>query len=144
MSVVELITIQEQLNNRKSLPIQGYVDKNGCLICNSHKLRDGDYPAITRKGKKWLMHRYIFTKWCEEIPQGMSVRHKCNNTLCINPDHLELGTHWDNMQDKIRAGNQPKGSKHAGAKLNEEKVYYIRFVATESNKELAEKYGETV
>ncbi len=34
------------------------------------------------------------------------VRHRCHNRRCINPDHLQLGTAWDNRQDEYaRRGN---------------------------------------
>jgi hypothetical protein len=74
------------------------------------------------------------------IPAGMIVRHKCDEPLCINPDHLELGTHADNARDKVARNRQPKGTQIKSAKLNEEAVYYIKFISTENDKELAGRY----
>lgn len=34
------------------------------------------------------------------IPEGMQVRHLCHNKLCINPEHLEVGTAKQNAQDR--------------------------------------------
>jgi len=143
MKIVQIITIPEQLNHGKCKPIQAYVDDNGCHVCTSHSLRDGDYSSVTRNGKNQLVHREVYEFYFGPIPMGMIVRHTCHNTRCINPAHLILGTQWDNMQDKVKAGRQPRGSGHPSAKLNEEKVYYIRYVSEESNKDLAEKYGVT-
>ena len=39
---------------------------------------------------------------------GLVVRHKCDNPRCINPDHLELGTQRDNVQDCVKRDRRPK------------------------------------
>jgi hypothetical protein len=54
------------------------------------------------------------------------VLHKCDNRLCVNPEHLFLGTNAVNMADKCAKGRQTKGEQHGPAKLTEAAVLAIR------------------
>lgn len=55
------------------------------------------------------------------------VRHTCDNPSCVNPSHLELGSHQDNMNDMVRRGRTRsiRGSKNYSAKLTEPEVLQI-------------------
>lgn len=59
------------------------------------------------EGTRWLAYRLMYTITNGEIPEGKVVRHLCDNSLCCNPKHLQLGTQSENEQDKYlndRAG----------------------------------------
>jgi hypothetical protein len=61
-----------------------------------------------------------------DIPSGIVVRHKCNNPKCARPEHLALGTHKDNSQDMVAAGNSVRGPRNSLAKLTWEQVNGMR------------------
>jgi len=141
LPLYQTITLPEENLHRNAEEIEGYINHNNCLICTSHKTKDNKYPRVRRNGKDQRMHRYLFNKWNEEIPEGEIIRHTCDNTLCINPEHLLRGTHQDNANDRVERGRQIRGSQHKNAKLLEDQVYFIRFISEETNKELANKFN---
>lgn len=71
-------------------------------------------------------HRFAYEIAKDQIPSELVVRHLCGNKLCVNPRHLDVGTHADNARDGMELGEILRGSANGKAKLTEEEVAYIR------------------
>lgn len=71
-------------------------------------------------------HRFCWELHYGSVPVGQQVCHRCDNPGCVNPAHLFLGSHKDNMADRNTKARQAKGEGHGLAKLDELKVQWIR------------------
>lgn len=60
------------------------------------------YPTITLNGKTWRGNRLVMHILGYKLERSLHVLHKCDDPRCLNPEHLFIGTHSENMQDKIR------------------------------------------
>jgi transposase-like protein len=96
--------------------------------------------------RKVLAHRYSYERVNGAVGRGLIVRHKCDVTLCVNPEHLDIGTRSDNSQDassRNRSGNQ--FSKHGTPRVfTNEEARAIReeyALSDMSQTKLARKYG---
>lgn len=67
---------------------------------------------ITSPRSKVLAHRYSYTLKHGCIPPGLMVLHKCDNTSCVRPGHLFVGTNQDNVDDMVRKNRHQHGDKH--------------------------------
>lgn len=72
-----------------------------------------EYGSPCRVRKHPYVHRVMLAmKLGRPLEENELARHKCDNPRCCNPDHLEPGTVWDNVQDAVQRGrHRPKGIK---------------------------------
>lgn len=107
----------------------------------SHAKKRHGYK-VERNGVQLIMHRYIYELFSgNKIEDGLVIRHKCDNSFCINPNHLETGTHQDNVMDRVSRGRSAIGINNGRSKLDEESVISIRMNTTNSPTELSKIFG---
>lgn len=94
------------------------------------------YGRIFTKESVQNAHRVSWKIANGDIPRDLVVRHRCDNPSCVNPDHLELGTHADNARDKaIRRRTKRKVSDADVRAIRAEKGRY---------RLIANRYGVSV
>ena len=71
---------------------------NNCWEWTGKKDQDGYGIFYYKRSIK--AHRYSIELYDRKIPEGFLACHKCNNPSCVNPDHIYIGTHQQNMDDK--------------------------------------------
>lgn len=140
----------------KRLPVEerfwSHVDRSddGCWEWRASK-RNG-YGIFGVNKKTIIASRFAWRLTHGDIPDGLFVLHACDNPSCVNPGHLFLGTHQDNMDDMIAKGRQMSserkrecflGEKHHSAKLTNEQVRDIkrRLRNGETPKDICVDYG---
>ena len=84
---------------------------SGCWEWNA-TLRNG-YGALKVEKKTCGAHRVSWMIHNGNIPSGVCICHRCDNPKCVNPAHLFMGTHSDNMKDAYEKGRieMPEGSR---------------------------------
>jgi hypothetical protein len=80
-------------------------DPGGCHEWCAGRDKDG-YGVFTAWGRPQRAHRVAWILNRGSIPEGMLVCHHCDNPPCVNPDHLFLGTHLDNVSDCKEKGRR--------------------------------------
>lgn len=80
---------------------------SGCWLWLTSVTDDG-YGQFAWDGRTIPAHRASFMLFHGPIARGSQIRHLCDNPSCVNPDHLLIGTAFDNVQDRIRRGRSAK------------------------------------
>ena len=129
---------------RESFMSRYTIDHGGCWIWTGCRAGNG-YGALKVNQRQYGAHQYAYLLFRGPLSDGAMVCHHCDNPLCVNPQHLFLGTALDNVRDMFSKGRQPirRGSA-ACSKLNESQVLEIRDLAGRpgiKTAELAKRFG---
>ena len=114
------------------------VDINGPTECwpwmASRKPRGYGHFVVMKKDHN--AHRLAYELQRGPIPSGMEVMHRCDNPPCVNPAHLFVGDHGDNMRDMLRK------ERRSTERLKASQVREVRkLLGTMPQKEIAEMFN---
>jgi len=115
-------------------------EESGCWRWARCGDKDGYGIIHLQGGTVERAHRFAYRITHGEIPDGLVVRHSCDNPRCVNPAHLSVGTCAENTGDAVAKNRHYHGERFHTAKLTEADVIAIR-AAKATITELAKAYG---
>ena len=114
-------------------------NENGCWEWQKRVTHFG-YAQIKYRGTTCPAHRVSYKVFKGELPYGICVCHTCDNPRCVNPEHLWIGTHKDNAEDRVAK----KRNNHYKKTMSINEVLEIRNLYPQcSIKELSNKYNRS-
>lgn len=85
---------------------------NGCWEWTGGLRGESGYGAFKWRGAVIDAHYMSYLFAHKMVEDGMIILHKCSNKLCVNPDHLEPGTHSENLYQAYERGERQVKKKN--------------------------------
>jgi len=124
-----------------------YEPNTGCWLWPGNINHKGYGQIGVGKSGMATTHKTAFLHFKGEIAPGLQIMHSCDVPCCCNPDHLRLGTHQDNVDDKMRKGrhvagrtNKLRGAQNGNSRLTQEQAEHIKRREMKAS-DYAEKYA---
>lgn len=128
---------------RNSLPVVARrfwprVEKtDGCWLWTGPVQGNNGYGSFHYLGKLIGAHRFSWILHRGPVVGRANVLHRCDTPTCVNPDHLFLGTHAENMADRNAKGRTARGERIAVSRLTDSQVLEMRRLRGEGMSETA-------
>jgi len=95
----------------------------------------GKYSTISAHKIAWSFYRSSET-------EGLVIRHSCDNRVCVNPNHLVLGSYVDNARDTVNRKRIKRGISHYTNNLTEDQIKEILLLKGKHTQSvIAQMYG---
>lgn len=144
----ESLPLSERITEKDKTRLWSKVIKKGpddCWLWTAFCQPDGHglIRLFGKRGRNYRAHRVAYIITYGDVAPDIVVRHTCDTPACCNPAHLVLGTHADNVADRVARGRSASGASNGRAKLNWEIVETIREQLRNgmSATQLAKTYG---
>ena len=112
---------------------------SGCWLFTGSTNNKG-YGQIRCSGKTHLAHRISFEA-LNGSAGGKHILHQCDTPLCVNPEHLWVGTQKDNIIDMWKKKRSPTfGESHPFSRLTDTAVREIKS-SSEKGRDLAKRFN---
>ncbi len=139
------IHLTENLVNRFYAGVIGSKQPNGCILWTKGKSTSGYGIISFRRVVQIRAHRLSYAIFVGPFPNDLNICHRCDTPACVNPTHLFVGTHQDNVDDRQAKGRSStrKGDRCHLSKLRADDILAIRDLRAKGFRhwEIARFYG---
>jgi hypothetical protein len=135
MASINLLQLPDHIQD-KIIP----VTESGCWLWTAGGNGWG-YGSVKVGKKSQLAHHAVYCFFHGPLPRGTVLRHSCDIPHCVNPEHLEPGTHADNVADRVSRARSARGTRNGRSKLTADQVRDIRSDTVTSNADVGRKFG---